>query len=213
MPSRFRRLTRFIGAAALVAPALLAAQPSPGGPVGRGPQGPGRAAAPGVDVTTLLNARRQLDLTPRQVAQLDSLERIQHAERSKFRESMAVRRDSMMQRLRTAPGAQGARGGEPGNANVPRDSMRARMRSQIQGERAALQPQFEQLQRRDSTFRVAAERLLNDTQRQKVREMQAERRGYERGVREGRGGPHGRPAMRDGRRGQGGRGRRPNDAG
>ncbi|MFN0097683.1 MAG: hypothetical protein ACKVS7_03335, partial [Gemmatimonadaceae bacterium] len=186
MPSRFRRLTRFIGAAALVAPALLAAQPSPGGPggpggpVGRGPQGPGRAAAPGVDVTTLLNARRQLDLTPRQVAQLDSLERIQHAERSKFRESMAVRRDSMMQRLRTARGAQGARGGEPGNANVPRDSMRARMRSQIQGERAALQPQFEQLQRRDSTFRVAAERLLNDTQRQKVREMQAERRGYER---------------------------------
>jgi len=214
MPSTFRRLTRFIGAAALVVPALLAAQPSPGGPGGprgpggRGPLGPGRFDAPGVDVTALLNARRLLDLTPRQVAQLDSLERIQHAERSKFQESMRGRRDSAIARQRAAR----AQGGEPG---VSRDSMRARMQAQMQAERAALQPQLDQMRRRDSTFRMAADRVLNDTQRQKVRELQAERRGYERGLREGRGGQGGRGMMRGGRGGPGGRdGMRPGpDAG
>lgn len=214
MPSTFRRLTLFLGATALMAPALLTAQPPQGGPGGRGgpggpggpavpgargAQGPRRADQPGVDVTALLNARRQLDLTPRQVAQLDSLERIQHAERNKFQESMRVRRDSAMQRQRAAREAQGS-------ANVSRDSLRARMRSQVEAERAAMQPQLEQMRRRDSTFRMAADRVLNDTQRQKVREMQAERRGYERGLREGRGGQGGRGAMRDGRGGQGGRG-------
>lgn len=206
MPSTFRRLTLLLGATALMTPALLTAQPPQGGPGGRGgpggpggpvgpgtrsAQGPRRAELPGAEVTALLNARRQLDLTPRQVAQLDSLERIQHAERSKFQESMRVRRDSAMQRQRAA--------------TMPRDSMRARMQAQMQAERAALQPQLDQMRRRDSTFRMAADRVLNDTQRQKVRELQAERRGYERGLRAGRGGQGGRSAMRGGRGGQGGR--------
>ena len=220
MPSTFRRLTLFLGATALLTPALLTAQPPQGGPGGRGgpggpggpagpgarsAQGPRRADLPGAEVTALLNARRQLDLTPRQVAQLDSLERIQHAERSKFQESMRVRRDSAMQRQRAARAPGGAPGGAPG-ATVPRDSMRARMQGQMQAERAALQPQLDQMRRRDSTFRMAADRVLNDTQRQKVRELQAERRGYERGLRAGRGGQGGRGAMRDGRGGQGDRG-------
>lgn len=48
----------------------------------------------------------------------------------------------------------------------------------------AERPQLEQRHRRDSSMTAAAERVLNDTQRQKVREMTAERRGYERGMRE-----------------------------
>jgi hypothetical protein len=220
MPSTFRRLTLFLGATALMAPALLTAQPPQGGPGGRGgpggpggpavpgargAQGPRRAELPGADVTALLNARRQLDLTPRQVAQLDSLERIQHAERSKFQESMRARRDSAMQRQRAVRAQGGAPGAGAGASPMSRDSLRARMQAQVRTERAALQPQLDQMRRRDSTFRMAADRVLNDTQRQKVREMQAERRGYERGLRERRGGQAGRGAIRDGRDGRDGR--------
>lgn len=94
-------------------------------------------------ITHLLNARRQLDLTPRQVAQLDSLERIQYAEHEQFDARMEAER-----------------------------------------------PQLDQRRRRDSSMSAAAERILNDSQRQRAREMQAERRGYERGVRESRAPSH-----------------------
>ena len=151
MSRTIRNLSLAIGAAVLVAPAFLSAQPGPG--VG----GERRGA-----ITHLLNQRRQLDLTPRQISQLDSLERIQFAEHKLF-----------SARMRGA-----------------RDSMQAERRARREAER----PQLEQRQRRDSSMSAAAERILNDTQRQKVREMAAERRGFERGMRESRtprGGRHG----------------------
>ena len=170
MTRSIRNLTLAFGAALLVAPAVLAAQPGQG--------------APGA-ITHLLNARRELDLTPRQIAQLDSLERIQYAERKQFNDRMRGARDSMMTRARSGERTQAAR-----------DSLRAQARTRMEAER----PQVEQRRRRDSSMSAAAERVLNDTQRQKVREMMAERRGFERGMRESRslrGGPPG--AGRQGR--------------
>lgn len=184
-----RNLTLALGAAVCVAPSLLAAQPAQGS---RGAmQQPmerqaGRVQRPGA-ITHLLNARRQLDLTPRQMAQLDSLERIQFAEHKAFAEQMRPARDSMQARARS-----GARN------PASRDSLRAQARTRMDAQR----PQIEQRRTRDSSLSVAAERVLNDTQRQKVRELQAERRGYERGMRESRGQRGGAPgAVRAGRQG------------
>lgn len=151
----------------------------------------GRAVAPraGGGVTAILNARRVLDLTPRQVAQLDSIERGLHAERQRVTAAMRPAMDSLRQRVRTQ--------------GVPRDSAaRRQMIQQAEQRRAAMRPQMEQLRQRDSAATAAAERLLNDTQRAKWREMQAERRGFVRGMQAGRGAGRG-PAMR-GRPGQGG---------
>lgn len=164
------------------APRTPRAPGAPGNPGMAGPM-PGRAVAPraGGGVTAMLNARRLLDLTPRQVAQLDSIERGLHAERQRVTAAMRPAMDSMRQRVRTQ--------------GIPRDSMqRQQLRQQAEQRRAALRPQMEQLRSRDSAATAAAERLLNDTQRGKWREMQAERRGFERGMRAGRGGQRG-PAM------------------
>jgi len=169
-----RNLTLALGAAVCIVPGLLAAQPAQGP---RGAMRPpverpaGRVQRPGA-ISRLLDARRQLDLTPRQVAQLDSLERIQFAEHRAFAEQMRPARDSMQARARS-----GAR--DP----AARDSVRAQARARMEAQR----PQMEQRRRRDSALSLAAERVLNDTQRQQVREVQAERRGYERGMRESRG--------------------------
>jgi hypothetical protein len=184
-----RNLTLALGAAVCVVPSLLAAQPAQGP---RGAMQPpmdrqaGRVQRPGA-ISRLLNARRQLDLTPRQVAQLDSLERIQFAEHKAFAKQMRPVRDSMQARARS-----GARN------PASRDSLRAQARTRMEAQR----PQMEQRRKRDSSLSVAAERVLNDTQRQKVRELQAERRGYERGMRESRGQRGGAPgAVRGGRPG------------
>lgn len=174
MSRSIRSLTLAFGVAVLGAPILLSAQPGQGA----GGERPGA-------VSRLLNARRQLDLTPRQIIQLDSLERIQYAERQQFNERMRGARDSMTTRARSGTRTPGAR-----------DSMQTQARARMEAER----PQLEQRRRRDSSMSAAAERILNDTQRQKVREMTAERRGYERGMRESRGPRGGQPRMgqRDG---------------
>ena len=99
-------------------------------------QAPGPRRMPG-NVTSILNARRQLDLTTRQVAQLDSIERGLHVERQRVAERN--------------------------------------------------RPAMDSLRQRDSVATAAADRLLTDTQRTKWREMQAERRGYVRGMSHGRG--------------------------
>lgn len=139
-------------------------------------------------VTAILNARRALDLTPRQVAQLDSIERGLHAERQRVTAAMRPAMDSLRQRVRTQ--------------GVPRDpAQRQQWQQQAEQRRAAMRPQMEQLRQRDSAATAAAERLLNDTQRGKWREMQAERRGFARGMRAGRGPGRG-PALQ-GRPGQG----------
>lgn len=168
---------------------IAAAQQAPAAP--RRPMAD-RAAAPRAagGVTAILNARRALDLTPRQVAQLDSIERGLHAERQRVTAAMRPAMDSLRQRVRT----QGA----------PRDSAaRRQMMQQAEQRRAAMRPQMEQLRQRDSSATAAAERLLTDTQRTKWREMQAERRGFARGMQAGRGA--GRGAAMRGRPGQGGR--------
>jgi hypothetical protein len=180
MMTTIRRLTLAFGALAL--PALISAQ-TPAGP---------RAAVRGAgqaDVTRILNARRALDLTPRQVAQLDSIERAQFAARRADQERMRQFRDTLRGDVRRRAGA-----------GVPRDSIRAQAQARMQ----ALRPQLEQARRRDSAARAAAERVLTDAQRQRVREMQAEARGYQRGMREGRGvrgvqprqGVRGQPGLR-----------------
>lgn len=193
MSRTIRHLTLVVGAALLVAPTLATAQggrgpdrPQRPGPMAeRGPQGPR-----GSGVTALLDARRELELTPRQVAQLDSLERVQFTERRQFAERMRPVRDSLVQRGRADPAA--------------RDSLRKVAEARM----AANRPQLEQRRQRDSSLDAAAERVLNESQRAKVRVMQAERRGFERGLRAGQGrdGRNGPP--RGGVRGgaQGGRG-------
>jgi hypothetical protein len=61
------------------------------------------------------------------------------------------------------------------------------MRAQAEQRRAAMRPEMERLRQRDSVATAGANRILNDTQRSKWREMQAERRGFERGMRQDRG--------------------------
>lgn len=146
--------------------------------------GEATAQAPRRDgVTAILNARRELDLTVRQVAQLDSIERALWAERQRVQAQARPAGDSLRARMR--------------RDGAPRDSAgRAAMRQRMESQRAALRPQLEQLRTRDSTSRAAAERILTDAQRAKLREMQAERRGFERGMRAGRGDGRGEGAMR-----------------
>lgn len=170
-------------------------------------QAPGRVAAPRAPMaargelppasaTTLLNARRQLDLTPRQLAQLDSIERAQWAERERMRERMRPAQDSLRAQMRERL----QRGERPAQDPAAREAMRAEMQRRAEAQR----PMMQQMRQRDSVSRAAAQRVLTDTQRQKVREMQAERRGYARGVRQGRGARDARGArdprgMRDAR--------------
>lgn len=184
-----RHLTFVMAGALFVAPALMA--PALAAQAGRNAGG----------VTQLLNSRRELELTPRQVAQLDSIERVQMAEHKTFNERMRPVRDSIAQRARS------------GNRTPEfRDSVRAQARSRMEANR----PLLDEQRKRDSSRHVAAERVLNDTQRQRVREMQAERRGFERGMREGRGrggmrrpqGGQSGPAGVRGPQGPGGRGGR-----
>lgn len=141
---------------------------------------------PRADATRILNLRRVLDLTPRQVAQLDSIERVQFAARRAMAEQMRARRDSMAgTRAVARPGAVGGARPMPmrqRGVRVMRDSMRQRAEARM----AELRPQFEQARQRDSMSRAAAERVLNDAQRQRLRELQAEERGRQRGLREAR---------------------------
>lgn len=187
---RFLALTGIL----LAAPAVASAQAGAGrqGPSGPGgPGGPENAGMRGLDVTAILNARRALDLSPRQVAQLDSIERSLFAERQRTQAAMRVRQDSVRQQMRQRM----ERGERPGATQAQRDSMRSSMQARMN----EMRPQLEQMRRRDSTARAAVDRLLTDPQKAQLREMQAERRGFERGMRQGRAG--GRGDLRGGQRG------------
>jgi len=180
----------------LAAPMALAAQGAarrpagPGGPgapgaqmVRRGPQDPG--------VTQILNARRVLDLSPRQVAQLDSIERALYTERRAMQQRARALTDSVRTAARTRA--------EQNQGRVPdaqRDSIRESVRTRMQ----SLRPQMERLRERASVSRAAALRVLNDAQRQQLREIQAEERGRQRGMMEARMRQRG-GAMRPGARG------------
>jgi hypothetical protein len=189
----------------LTTPALLMSQAPGRGAMPRAPMA-ARGEMPPAGATVLLNARRQLDLTPRQVAQLDSIERAQWVERERMRTQMRPAQDSMRAQMRERI----QRGERPAQDPAAREAMRAEMQRRMEAQR----PMMQQMRQRDSVARAAAQRVLTDAQRQQVREMQAERRGYARGVRQGRGARDARGArdvrgMRDARGIRENRGMRP----
>lgn len=179
----------------LAAPAVAGAQAGAGRPGPGGPGGPDGAPRRGLGVTEILDARRALDLTPRQVAQLDSIERSLFAERQRTQAAMRLRQDSLRQQMRQ----RAERGERPAATPAQRDSLRTAMRARMN----EMRPQLEQMRRRDSTARAATQRILTDPQKAKLREMEAERRGFERGMRQGREGGRGgvRGTARGGMRG------------
>lgn len=122
-------------------------------------------AGMGNPIAPLIGMRRQLDLTSRQLVQLDSIERALLQKNRVVLDSLRDRRDTT--RLR------GVRG-----------------RNLTDEQRAALQARGDSLRalrqiivRNDSTARAAAMRVLSDSQRTQVQILQAERRGFERGTR------------------------------
>jgi hypothetical protein len=190
MKQAIRRFTITAGALALALPALASAQEP----------APRMQELPRADVTRILDLRRVLDLTPRQVMQLDSIERVQVAERRAQAEQMRQRRDSMggqaaVRRMQAGPG--GRAGAVAGRRVMVRDSaarmtpetrqaLRDSVGRQARARMEEMRPQMEQMRQRDSVRRAAAERVLTDAQRQRLRELQAEERGRQRGLREAR---------------------------
>lgn len=171
MPRLTRSVTHVLGLAVLALPAIALAQAAPPPPRQAPPPAGMRAPDRGpmrTGVSRLIDARRELDLTPRQLVQLDSIERVQVAERRAQQAGMIARRDSLRRDLESLRGA-------------GRDSLRAAARARME----AMRPQMEQARRRDSATMAAAERILTEPQRQRLREMRAEERGFQRGLRQG----------------------------
>jgi hypothetical protein len=79
----------------LLAATVLALPLLSAGAQGRRRPAPAASDTPPISATELLDARRQLDLTPRQVARLDSIERSQLAQRRSFMQQMQKQRDSV----------------------------------------------------------------------------------------------------------------------
>jgi Spy/CpxP family protein refolding chaperone len=186
-------LTKFSRAAvialAMMMPVAMHAQQGRVG--GRG----GRMGPGGNPVAPLIDMRRELNLSARQLTQLDSIER-----------TLAKRNESLRNRMRTRLDSIRPRTRQSGEAEIQR------FRAESDSVRALRQL----ISRNDSTARVAAMNVLSDSQRVRVTERMAERRGFERGrmstmqrdggrALRGRQGQQGfGPRMR---RGQGGRGR------
>jgi len=151
-------------------------------------QGPGRVG--GNPVAPLIDMRRELNLSSRQLTQLDSIER-----------TLLQRNESLRGRLRTRL-----------------DSLRPRQRPSSEEEIAAFRAEGDSMRalrrvivRNDSIARAGAMAVLTDSQRVRVRERMAERRGFaagrmsmmrggQRGIRQGQ---MVQPGMRRG--GMGGR--------
>ena len=205
-PARFLSARLFLGATLLVgATSALTAQPvgprggqrggpppvEPGAPLGRPEAGPGapmlrqRLAERPLGVTAIINLRRRLELTPRQLMQLDSIER-----------GVATQRTALMAQLR----AEARRSGGPGGPGaVPRVGAVRPMPDSVRARLAALRPQVEQLRRTDSAATAAAERILTEPQRAQLREARAYARGRASAARGA--GMRARGGVRGGRRG------------
>lgn len=207
MPTPARSLSArlFLGATLLVgATSALTAQPvgprggqrggppvEPGAPLGRPEAGPGapmlrqRLAERPLGVTAIINLRRRLELTPRQLMQLDSIER-----------GVAAQRTALMEQLR----AEARRSGGPGGPGaVPRVGAVRPMPDSVRARLAALRPPLEQLRRTDSAATAAAERILTEPQRAQLREARAFARGRASAARGA--GMRARSGMRGGMRG------------
>jgi Spy/CpxP family protein refolding chaperone len=170
------RMGAALVALTMLVPATLQAQRGSGPRMGR--MGGGNPVAP------LIDMRRELNLSGRQLAQLDSIERSLIQRNELVRERLRTRLDSVRPRMR------GASEDEIARYRAEGDSMRA-LRQVIA--------------RNDSVARSAAMAVLSDSQRVRVRERVAERRGFEAGRRSSMRGQRG---MREGRLGVRGPGAR-----
>lgn len=171
-------------ALAILTPVALHAQRGMGGG-GRGMGGGGNPVAP------LIDMRRELNLSARQLVQLDSIERTLLQRNETVRGRLRTRLDSLRPRNRQSSEEEIARFRAEG------DSLRALRQVMI---------------RNDSVARAGAMAVLNDSQRVRVRERMAERRGFEAGRMSMR---RGQDGFRGGRQGmqRGGRGMRPGGQG
>jgi hypothetical protein len=165
-------------ALAIMTPVALHAQRGMGGG-GRG--GVGGGANP---VAPLIDMRRELNLSARQLVQLDSIERTLLQRNETLRGRLRTRMDSLRPRNRQSSEEEIARFRAEG------DSLRALRQVMV---------------RNDSVARAGAMAVLNDSQRVRVRERMAFDAGRRSAVRGGQGG------VRGGRQGMqgGGRGMRP----
>ncbi|MFN8582136.1 MAG: hypothetical protein U0163_14325 [Gemmatimonadaceae bacterium] len=87
--------TRFLALALATVSATAGAQAGRRGPPARADMGPERRPPAGRLATLLLDARRELNLTPRQLVALDSIERQEYAMRRQDVVGMRARRDSV----------------------------------------------------------------------------------------------------------------------
>lgn len=148
-------------AALLALPALVAAQPR----APRAPRPPAERPALQVSPTELLDRRRELDLSPRQVARLDSLERAMIARRRGTMEQMRQLRDSV------CPPQQRCDLNE--------------------GDRRAMRDRMTQLRGRgfDTTLSRQTLSVLDSTQRGRIQGMRMGRGGERQAMRRGAMGP------------------------
>lgn len=148
-------------AAVLALPALVAAQPR----APRAPRPPAERPALQVSPTELLDRRRELDLSPRQVARLDSLERAMIARRRGTMEQMRQLRDSV------CPPQQRCDLNE--------------------GDRRAMRDRMTQLRGRgfDTTLSRQTLSVLDSTQRGRIQGMRMGRGGERQAMRRGAMGP------------------------
>lgn len=134
----------------------------------------------------LLDRRRELDLNPRQVARLDSIERAEFSERRAIRERLTQQHDSLCMNRRPC---------------VLTAEERDRFRAQME----QMRPERERRLRGDSLARSRAYALLDSTQRGRLQTMRERRVVRERVMMrdrvDGRRGSHGRSYRRDGMRG------------
>jgi hypothetical protein len=138
-----------------------------GGGGGGGGRGMGMGPSPGMNsIGPIIDMRRELNLTSRQLVRLDSIER-----------TLIDRNDAIRTRLRTRLDSLRPKGSLSGEEEIQwrrteGDSLRALRRTLVQN---------------DSVARGAAMAVLTDSQRVQVRERIAERRGFMAGSRMGGG--------------------------
>ena len=162
-------------ALAIMTPVALHAQR------GMGEGGRGRIGGGGNPVAPLIDMRRELNLSPRQLVQLDSIERTLLQRNETLRGRLRTRLDSLRPRNRQSSEEEMARFRAEG------DSLRALRQVMI---------------RNDSVARAGAMAVLNDSQRVRVRERMAFDAGRRSAVRGGQGGVRGgRQGMQGGARG------------
>ena len=165
----------------VMAPVALPAQQGMGG------GGMGRVGGGGNPVAPLIDMRRELNLSARQLVQLDSIERTLLQRNETLRGRLRTRLDSLRPRDRQSSEEEIQRFRAEG------DSLRALRQVMV---------------RNDSVARAGAMAVLNDSQRVRVREQMAERRGFQAGRMSTRRGQDGLRGRRPGMQG-GGRGIRP----